>query len=171
MHEECADWVVLGRIQGVFGLAGLVKVYSYTETPADILKYPSWWLRIAQDRRCYRLVGGQTHGKTLLAALEGVADRDRAQALVGYLIEVPRTQLPALPQGEYYWSQLLGLRVINREGEVLGTVDSLFETGANDVVVVKAPNGEEILIPYLDPVIIRVDLDAHRLDVDWQVDY
>ncbi|MEW5792608.1 MAG: ribosome maturation factor RimM [Pseudomonadota bacterium] len=164
-----AAWVVLGRIEGLYGVAGMVKVYSFTDERADILRYPRWWLQQGRDWRPYRVAMGRQQGKTLVAQLEGVVDREQARALLGKTIAVPREQLPPLPPGEYYWSQLEGLQVYNPQGQHLGQVDHLFETGANDVLVVRAVDGSEILIPYT--VVQAVDLAAGRLEADWQLDY
>lgn len=171
MDDLDKDWVVLGRVQGYFGVAGWVKIYSFTHEMPDILAYPRWWLQQGQEWRPYRLVNGRVHGKTIIAQLEGVADRNQAAALFDCLVAVPRTELPALDKGEYYWSQLISLDVINVQGEKLGVVDFLFETGANDVLAVKTPLGEQILIPYLDSTVLGVDLTARAIEVDWQADY
>lgn len=165
---EDADWVILGRIEGIFGVAGMVKVFSYTEYRPDILEYPTWWLGQPGNWQAYTLLEAREQGKTLVAQLEGVGDREQARALLGQSIAVPREQLPALDEDTYYWSQLVGLQVLNPEGEPLGIVDHLFETGANDVLVVRAAGGE-ILIPYT--AVLEVDLAQKQIRVDWQADY
>lgn len=164
-----ADWVVLGRIEGIFGVAGMVKVFSYTEYRPDILEFPVWWLGQPGAWTAWKVIFGREQGKSLVAQLEGVTDREQARVLLGQSIAVPREQLPVLEADNYYWSELVGLRVLDREGESLGTVDRLFETGANDVLVVRAPTGGEILIPYT--AVLDVDLAQQQIRADWQADY
>ena len=166
------EWVVLGQVQGVSGVSGLLKVYSYTEKMADIFQYRQWWLQHPQGQewRPYALVMGRQQGKTLVAQLDGVSDREQAKSLTGALIAIPRAELPALPAGEYYWSDLVGLEVFNREGERLGQIEKILPTGANDVLVLRTEDGAERLIPY-GHLVLQVDLQARRMDVDWQADY
>ncbi len=162
--------VVLGRIAGVFGVKGWVKVYSHTDPLENILGYSPWLLREASGWREYRLAEGKRHGKGLVARLEGFEDRDQASRLNGCDICVPRDRLPTLDDGDYYWSDLEGLRVQTLEGVDLGTVSHLFDTGANDVLVVKGD--KERLLPYdWGQVVKRVDLEAGLIQVDWDPDF
>ena len=161
--------VTLGRITGLFGVRGWVKVHSYTRPPETILQYAPWGLRTQQGVRELKLVEGRSHGRGIVAQLEGCADRDQAAALVGADIEVAVSRLPRLKPGEYYWSQLEGLKVINLAGQELGVVDHLFETGANDVLMVAGER--ERLIPYTRTVVQDVDLDAGTLRVDWDASF
>jgi 16S rRNA processing protein RimM len=108
-------------------------------------------------------------GSALVARLEGIDDRDQAASLRSAQIAVPRSALPAAPKGEYYWADLIGLCVVNCEGVELGVVDEVFATGANDVLVVRG--ARERLIPFVQSVVIEVDLDALRLKVDWGAEY
>ena len=110
------------------------------------------------------------HGKVLVAKLQDVADRTGAEKYKGLLVAVPREHLPPAEEDEYYWSDLIGLAVENQDGDKLGTVDSLLETGANDVLVVKGGHGE-LLIPFIDSVIKQVSLKDRTIRVDWQADY
>lgn len=112
---------------------------------------------------------GRLASGTVLVKLEGMDDRDSAATWVGAEIAVPFAELPAPEPGEYYWYQLQGLAVVNRQGVELGTVDHLLETGANDVLVVTGER--ERLIPYLPSVILQVDEQAGRLEVDWDADF
>ncbi len=162
--------VLLGRIVGVWGVGGWIKVHSYTEPRAAILDYDEWELRRGEGWRRATLVDGRSHGKGIVALLEGCEDRDAAQPLVGTEIAVRREQLPALEDGEYYWADLAGLAVETKQGVPLGRVDSLLETGANDVLVVIGDR--ERLIPYIPgEVVLEVDLPAQRLVVDWDPDF
>jgi 16S rRNA processing protein RimM len=113
---------------------------------------------------------GHQQGKGVVARLAECDNRDQAYALMGSEIAVRRDQLPATAPGEYYWSELQGLDVVNTDGESLGTVDHLLETGANDVLVVKGDR--ERLIPFvMDEVVIAVDREQGRIRVDWDKDF
>ncbi|MBZ0330247.1 ribosome maturation factor RimM [Halomonas sp. ANAO-440] len=173
---ELNDHVVLGKLTSPYGVKGWLKVYSHTSPMDGILEYPEWVLRQGTALTRHRLLQGRRHGKGLVALLEGVDGREAAEAMAGAEILLPKSALPGLPRGDYYWHQLEGLVVATREGEVLGRVSYLFETGANDVLVVKGdPEGEppaiddrERLLPYLpDEVIVEVDLAAGTMTVDW----
>lgn len=171
-HEARADerMVVLGRISGVFGVRGWVKIYSHTEPRDNILQYSPWHLGGKDGWKPRRLIKGQVHGKGVLAHISGCDDRDAAQMLVGLDIAIPRNLLPGLDQDDYYWSDLEGLRVETLDGVELGAVHCLFDTGANDVMVVRGDR--ERLIPYLwGQVVKRVDLEAGLIQVDWDADF
>lgn len=158
--------VTLGRISGVFGVRGWVKVESYTEPRTNVVEYDVWTLRSRGQDRAIEVEEGQGHGNQVVAKLRGVDDRDVARSLVGAEILVERDRLPPCAPGEYYWTDLEGLEVRTPRGEVLGKVDHLLATGSNDVLVL---TGEpERLIPFvLGSVIHRVDLEAGFLVADW----
>ena len=159
--------ILLGRISGVFGLKGWVKVFSFTDPREAILKYQPWLL--GPERKTVQLLQGQPHGKTLIAALPGVTTPEQARTLVGQEIWLPRANLPGPGERTWYWSDLVGLAVRNVEGTDLGVVHQLLETGANDVLVVKGDR--ERLIPFvLDSVVREVNLAEQRLLVDWHED-
>lgn len=157
--------VTLGRITGLFGVRGWVKVFSDTRPRENILDYNPWLVKRRDDWEEMALAEGRVHGPGVIARLEGYSDRDQAQTLVGAEIAVHRRRLPPTRSGEYYWADLAGLRVVNLEGVELGTVSHLFETGANDVLVVTGER--ERLLPYTRHVIREVDLKARVLRVDW----
>ncbi len=162
--------ISVGKIAGPFGVRGWLKVRSFTEPAEDLLHSKSWRLGSRQDFREWKLESGRLHGRFLAVKLAGCEDRDAAQALAGSEVLLSREQLPALAENEYYWDDLIGLRVINTEDEELGRVTGLMETGANDVLVVEGE--EERLIPYVwEHVVQSVDLDAGELRVDWGLDY
>lgn len=163
------DYVVLGRISGIYGVQGWVKVYSETRVRADILEYGRWWLRRADTWHPVRLIDGRMQGEGVIARLEGINDRDAARALIGVEIAVHRRELPPAESGEYYWSDLEGLKVVNLDGVELGTVSHLFETGANDVLVVVGER--QRLIPFTRDAVKDVDLQARMLRVDWDADF
>ncbi|WP_290630769.1 ribosome maturation factor RimM [Aquisalimonas sp.] len=162
--------IVLGRVSGIFGVSGWVRIYSYTDPRENILQYSHWHLPFDGEWRRLKVEDGRRQGKAVVARLEGCDDRDQARALMGCNIALPRAELPPLQEGEYYWFDLQGLRVYNREGVDFGTVSHLMATGANDVLVV---HGErERLIPLvLDQFVHRVDLEAGVIEVDWDSDF
>ena len=161
--------VVLGRISGLFGVRGWVKVYSYTEPREAVLNYDRWLLSGKDGWQEAKVAEGQRHGKTIIARIDGYVDREQAASLVGTDIGVARETLPETDTNQYYWSDLEGLRVVHRDGSVLGKVAYLLETGANDVMVVKGE--QERLIPFvMDKVVLGVDLDNGEIEVDWEWD-
>ncbi|MGD8567164.1 MAG: ribosome maturation factor RimM [Gammaproteobacteria bacterium] len=173
MEETDSQFVVVGKITSAYGVKGWVKVFSYTDPVSNILQYTPWYLPDSPKhngwRRC-ELVNGRLHGKQLVAQLEGVNDRNQAELLRGTDIAVPRSQLPEPEEGEYYWLDLKGLRVVNTHGVELGVVDDMMETGANDVLVVKGDR--QRLIPYvMDEIVKDVNLAGGVLTVDWEPDY
>lgn len=147
-----------------------MRVFSYTEPRENIMVYQPWYLRRGGNWQPRQVAEGQRHGKGVVARLEGCEDRGQALALVNFEIGVRRDQLPATAPGEYYWQDLLGLEVLTLQGESLGKVDHLLETGANDVLVVQGER--ERLIPFvLHQTVKRVDLQAGVIQVDWDKDY
>ena len=167
-----ADWVVLGRVSGLYGIRGWVKVFSYTEPRHGICEYNPLYLKVKGDWQRYEVSAGKAHGKSVIISFAGIEDRTVAAALTGCDIAVRREQLPELEPGEFYWADLQGLRVITLEEVELGTVAYLFTTGANDVVVVEAADKREYLIPFLrDEVIVEIDLVQSLMRVDWDPDF
>lgn len=161
--------VILGRVTGVFGVRGWVKVRSYTEPREAILDYKDWLLFRNGEKRSCKLAEGKRHGKTVIARLEGCDDRDEAAGFVGDDIGVPRDTLPETERGEYYWADLEGLQVVHKDGRTLGKVAYVLATGANDVLVVQGD--QEILIPFVQGRFIKdVDLTAGVISVDWEWD-
>ena len=159
----------MGRIAGLFGVQGWVKVYSYTEPREAVLNYDRWLLGSKDGWQEAHVAEGQRHGKTVIARIDGYVDRDQAAELVGADIGVPREALPQTEDGQYYWSDLEGLTVLHRDGTRLGEVAYLLETGANDVMVVKGE--QERLIPFvIDKVVLGVDLANGEIEVDWEWD-
>lgn len=161
--------VVIGKIVGLFGVRGWVKVHAYTRERTDVMNYPVWLIAVGDGWTEHEVSDIKPHGPGLIAQLAGFDDRDAAQRLVGADIAIRRTELPALADGEFYWADLEGLAVVNRAGVELGHVSHLFETGANDVMVVRGER--ERLIPYIDGVVESVDLAQGRILVDWDADF
>ena len=148
-----------------------MKVFSFTEPRENILRYSPWILQKNNQTREVKVTGGQRQGNTVVAELEGIADRDAALALMGWKILIRKQQLPKPKPGEYYWADLVGLKVETQEGIPLGVVDHLLETGANDVLVVVDGESER-LIPFLQQhTVLNIDLDAGLMVVDWEPDF
>lgn len=163
------DLTVMGHIGVPYGVRGWVRVHAYTEYGDGLLDYPVWWLgRNGQWRECAVLEAAE-HPKSLVAHLAGCDDRDAAAALRGSEIAIPRSSLPQAGDNEYYWVDLIGLKVFNREGQLLGSVAGLLETGANDVLVVRG--ARERLVPFVGHVVLEVDVAAGKMVVDWGLDY
>ena len=161
--------MILGRVSALFGVRGWVKVYSYTEPREAILQYEALLIGRNGVWKPAEVVEGQQHGKSVIALFKGFDDRDQAEALINAELAVHREDLPEPGDGRYYWSDLVGLKVVHRDGTELGIVDEMLETGANDVMIVKGE--KERLIPFVrDEIVINVDLSAGRIDVDWEWD-
>jgi 16S rRNA processing protein RimM len=166
--KSAQQTVELGFISAVHGIKGWVKVHSWTRPMEAILDYQPWLL--GEDGKSVKIVDGRKQGKGLAALLPGFENREQAVALVGQKIFVGRDQMPPTEEDEYYWSDLEGLEVHTIQGEVLGRVDRLMETGANDVLVVRGDRDR--LIPFIQGQYVkRVDLEAELIEVDWDPDF
>jgi 16S rRNA processing protein RimM len=160
--------VELGYISAVHGIKGWVKVHSWTKPMEAIFNYQPWMLE--KNAKPVNIVDGRKQGKGLAALLPGYEDRDQAARLVGQKIFCRREQLPAAGAGEYYWFDLEGLEVQTIKGELLGRVDRMMETGANDVMVIQGDR--EHLVPFVQgQYVTRVDLEKGLIEVDWDPDF
>ncbi|HRK77412.1 MAG TPA: ribosome maturation factor RimM [Thiobacillus sp.] len=159
----------MGRIAAPFGIKGWIKVQPYSEDPGTLMDFVSWRVGRGEQQAHYTVETVQDHGKALVAKLAGIDDRDAAYALRGQEISVAKRDLPPPEENEFYWSDLIGLTVVNREGIELGKVDSLMEGGANDLLVVKG--AREHLIPFVAAFVGKVDLAGGTIEVDWGEDY
>lgn len=157
--------LTMGRVVGLFGVDGWIKVESFAEPRLNLARYRPWRIVVGERERIEPKPALKAHGKGLIAKLEGVDDRDGAAALIGAEIRVARSALPKLKRGERYWADLEGARVMTIGGVDLGVISHLFSTAANDVVVVTGDR--ERLLPWIDGVIIDVAEDARTLTVDW----
>lgn len=169
-----ARHVAMGEVIGVHGVRGAVTVRSHTRPPDNLLGYGPWQLLGPDGAACEAEVeqGGWV-GKRLVVRLRTdgqlIEDRDEATRLIGATIQVPRSALPEDDEG-YYWADLIGLAVQTMDGVPLGTVHSLLETGAHDVLVVRGER--ERLIPFAQPEIVKqVDLRGGQLTVEWDADF
>jgi 16S rRNA processing protein RimM len=165
-----ASWVVVGRIHGLFGVHGWLRLFSYMERPADLLGFGRLWLMTAKGPEPRRVLETERKGPRLIARLEGVDSREAARALLGTELRVPRSALEPAGVDEYLWADLIGLAVETLDGTALGRVDSLLDTGANDVLVVAGADRER-LIPFLADYVPEVDLERGLIRVDWDPDF
>jgi|TARA_B110000967_G_scaffold209014_1_gene263315 16S rRNA processing protein RimM len=168
--------IQVGSIVGVHGIKGWIKLFSYTDPAEQILSYYPWHVRQNGKTVAIEVAEVRQQGKKIQVRLKDNHDRNQAEAWVGATIWTEKTYFPQLPEGEFYWHELIGLTVDNTDGETLGTVARLVETGANDVLVVE-PINESIddlqrLIPYVEPqFVLKVDLETRSILVNWSKDY
>jgi 16S rRNA processing protein RimM len=159
----------MGRVVAPHGVQGWIKVQPFTQEQKGLLGYSQWQVGHEGAWRTWPVVEARVHGAVVVAKLAGVDDRDQAAAFQGQRIAVARSEFPPAAGQEYYWADLAGLQVVNAEGVVLGKVLRLFETGANDVMVVQGDR--ERLLPFISTVIRSVDLAAGTISVDWSAEY
>lgn len=157
------DLITVGKVTGHFGVQGWLKVFSYTQPMENITAYRDWIV----GEQLIKGIKAKKHGKTIVAYMQGVDNREKAAEFLGLEIKVSKAQLAELKDNEFYWHQLIGMQVIDTDREPLGKVVSMFETGANDVLVIEGE--KELLIPFiLDKTVIAVDLPSQTITVDWQ---
>ena len=167
---DTQQWVAMGYIKGAFGIKGWLKIAANTEYADSLLDYPEWRLHKEQTIRHVTLEGGKISGGELQVKLAGIDNRDDAHLLRGYTIEILREQFAPAEEDEYYWADLVGMTVINRAGETLGTVKNLMETGAHDVLIIDGAHGQK-LIPFVAHFIDQVDNEQRIITADWGLDY
>lgn len=162
--------VLMGRVVGVHGIRGWLKVESFAEPREALVGYRPWRLRIGDDESVAEVAEAQASTRPLRIRLTGVDSREAALAMVGSEILIPREALPGISGQGYYWADLEGMRVVTSDGTELGTVAHLFATGANDVLVVRGDR--ERLIPFTPGhAVVKVDSDARMIEVDWDADF
>lgn len=160
--------IPLGHVSGVHGVKGWVKIHSLTDPREAIFEYQPWLLGDSLEE--VRISQGKRHGNRLIALFEGINDREAAEGLVHRKIAVHRDQFPETAAGEYYWNDLIGLKVNHEDGTTLGTIERLLDTGAHDVMVVKGDR--ERLIPFVqEHYVLKVDLENGEIIVDWDPDF
>lgn len=162
--------ILIGEIVAPFGVKGWVKVRTYTDPPENVLKYQPWVLESQGELKEIVPEEGRRQGPGVVVRLRAVDDRDAAEKLTGTLVTVSREVLPSVRSGTYYWADLVGLRVFTVSGVDLGRVSGLMETGANDVLIVKGDR--ERLVPFVPGLYVTcVEIEAGRLEVDWDPDF
>lgn len=163
-------WLVVGRFGKVHGLKGMLKLHSFTQPVENILQYQEWHIKRAGSWERIDVDKVQHQGSHLLVKIKNIDDRNAATTLTNLDIAIQKDKLPDLPEGEFYWHELIGMDVFNTRGIRLGRVEDMLETGANDVLVVSGER--QYLIPYLpDQFICRIDLVQQRIDVDWDENF
>jgi 16S rRNA processing protein RimM len=183
------DAIVLGRFQEAWGLKGWLHILPHSADTEALFASTEWFLQPPEARfaRGFSAFSGcvtvqiaeiKTHADGVVARIEGVDDRNAAEALKGVRIFVPRSAFPATPEGEYYWVDLIGLDVVNREGVHMGIVRDLLTTGPNSVLVLEytemvdgVQRTAERMIPFVSAYVDGVDTSARRITVDWGIDY
>ena len=164
------DVVVMARVAGAFGIKGWLKLHTFTESSDSLDAYASWLLKSDKGWQEFELEDFAVNVKGVVAKLKGCDDRSAAEKLIKCDIGIPRDALEDAGEGEVFWFDLIGCDVVNIAGEKLGKIETLLETGANDVLVVKMGT-EEILIPYLDDVVLKVDRESKLVTVNWTQDF
>ena len=166
-----SDTVLIGRITAAHGVRGWLKIKSHTDPPENLMAYQPWLFRSSTGApRAVRVEQCQRQGEHFIARVDGCTDRNAAEALKGTEIHVPAEALPKADADEYYWRDLIGLDVANLEGQTLGRVTGLMETGAHDVLVIDGEFGE-VLVPFVEMYLERVAPEDGRIDVRWPVDW
>lgn len=167
----------MGRVAGVFGVQGWLKVYAYTRPAENIFSYTDWWLVSGEGETeiTAQLLEGRTQGRGLVARIgidgEPLQDRDRAAEWVGAEIQVVREALPLAPEGSYYWADLVGLEVRSESASVLGRVTGMTDNGAQDVMVVEDDERQRLIPFVIGPIIKQVDLEEGILIAAWEPEY
>ena len=170
MPQQPADLVVMGRVVGPYGIKGWLKIQPFSESLEALCGYSTWWVTKAGQTREIAVLQAKVHGATVIAQVEGLENPEAAALLKGAEVAVSRELLPATQAGEYYWSDLMGLEVVNEQEEMLGRVAGHLSTGAHDVMRV-VDGKTERLLPFVEAVIRKVDLAARRIRVDWGADW
>lgn len=171
MPTPAKEKIIIGRFGAPFGIKGWVKVISYGNPPEQIFSYKHWYIEEKPNTWVkVKIEDAKLHGNVLLTKLPECDDRDQAQLYTNKQIAITENQLAPLAANEFYWSDLEGLVVFNQQQQELGIVQRVIATGANDVLIVRQDKKER-LIPFIKNVIIKVDLEKKRIDVDWDSEW
>ena len=160
----------MGRVLAPYGVKGWIKVAPFTAAPDALTRFDRWWIGGPDGWREAAVAEAVRHGANVVARLASCSDRDQAAMLRGREVALARESLPAAPQDEYYWADLVGLEVVNAESAPLGKVTELFSNGAHDVMRIGAGKDER-LVPFVPAVVRKVDLAAGRIEVEWGSDW
>ena len=163
--------IYLGKITGAHGIKGWLKIQSFSSPPENILNYPQWIINNQGEEDFYSIEQGRKQNNKIVVKLEKIDDRNTAESLINSKIQILRSDLPKLSNENYYWSDLVGLSVLNSEEKVIGKIESLIETGANDVMVINALKDERILVPFVMHEIIKeVNVELNYIKIDWSIE-
>ncbi|WXU00446.1 MAG: Ribosome maturation factor RimM [Catillopecten margaritatus gill symbiont] len=169
MSNSNSKRLLVGTINGLFGVQGWVKIFSHTEPRKNILTYKPWYIEVGGRWQTLEFTNGREQGKTIVAKIKDIDDREQARELIGIDVYIEKSQLPKLEKGEYYWEDLIGLEVIGQSGFAFGKVENLMDTGANHVIVVRGE--KEHWIPYIKPFLIETNLEKQQILVDWDENF
>ncbi|CAB5506491.1 16S rRNA processing protein RimM [uncultured Gammaproteobacteria bacterium] len=161
--------LLVGTINGLFGVQGWVKIFSHTQPRKNILSYKPWHTQIDEQWQILEIVNGREQSKTIVAKIKDIDNREQARAMIGIDVYIEKSQLLKLKKGEHYWEDLIGLEVINRSNFVLGKVQNLMETGVNHVLIVQGE--KEHWVPYIEPFLCEVNIEKQQILVDWDEDF
>jgi 16S rRNA processing protein RimM len=169
------DLLPVGHVLGPFGVQGELRIKPYSADADALMSVRRWWID-KPELSDVEVLTVRRQGEDVVAKLVGVVGRDAAEALKGAVVQVRRSHFPALSNDEYYWVDLIGLRVVNLGGQELGLVGDLMDNGAHPIlrVAVAAQDDNpdhELLIPFVDQFIKKVDRAAMEITVDWESDY
>lgn len=173
MEGVTKEWVVVGAIGKPFGIKGQVHIHSFTEPKQNILNFDVWYISSGEKKNTWQpiKIKPSSHKEGLVVRMEGCEDRNQASLMTGKSIAVERSALPLLPTGSYYWADLNGLKVCNKDGSELGVVDYLYQTAANDVMIVKGQD-KQFHIPFIiHDYVLNVNLSTKEIIVDWDPEY
>jgi 16S rRNA processing protein RimM len=164
--QQVEEDLLVGKVTAAYGIKGWVKIHSFTSPKENIVSYLPWTLKLGSNVLQHDVLELREHGKGLVARLDSIDDRGAAEAITGAEIFVARNCLEDLADDEFYWDELIGLEVIDMSDQSLGKIDSIFETGANDVLVIEGK--KRLLVPYIfGDVIKSIDLEAGKVCIDW----
>ena len=163
--------VFIGKVTGVHGIKGWLKIQSFSSPPENILNYPSWIIANQGLEDFYLIEQGKKLNNKIIVKLEKIDDRTTAEFLINSKIQILRSDLPKLTNESYYWSDLEGLNVLNSEDNMIGKIESLIETGANDVMVISGSKNKRVLIPFVMHEIIKeVNVELNYIKIDWPIE-
>ena len=174
-HIDPSALIKIATLKKPYGIKGWLWVFSDTDSHADIFDMPNWWIKTATGFKPLTVTDWREQGSGLVASFKEIPDRNVAETMNGATIWVDKANLPTLDDDEYYWSDLVGLTVINEAGENLGVIKEMFETSAHEIISVKPTadsiDGEERLIPWHTDIVLNVDLKTKTMLVAWGSDY
>jgi 16S rRNA processing protein RimM len=173
-----ADLVQVGYVSGPYGVTGSIRVTPFSTDADALMKVKTWWLS-KPAMQSVQVRTAKMHGGDVVAQLVGVVGRDASEALKGAAVSIPRSEFPPLAEDEFYWSDLIGLNVLNLQGEALGTVTDMMDNGVQSILrITPVPvqgadttGPAERLVPYVDQYVKSVDLAGKTIILDWGLDY
>ncbi len=168
MRVKEDDFILVGKIVGAHGVKGTVRILLYSGSDSALFKADSLYIKETEgDLKRYEITSLNLYGNIVRANLEGIVSRTQAKDIAGSFVFLTKNSLDVPEEGVWYWFELIGLSVLTKEGEPIGIVESIFPTGANDILVVKEKKTDkEILVPAIEPIVTDVDMKKKILWVD-----